>query len=84
MAHLKSNGLAVFLDVELSILESRIHDFLTRGLAKRPDQDLAELFRERFTLYTKYADITIKCVGLTQEEVCARIIDQERERLARA
>ena len=84
IAHLKSNGLAVFLDVELSILESRIHDFLTRGLAKRPDQDLADLFRERFTLYTKYADITIKCAGLTQEEVCARIIDQERERLARA
>jgi shikimate kinase len=84
MAHLKSDGLAVFLDVELSILESRIHDFLTRGLAKRPDQDLADLFRERFTLYTKYADITIKCAGLTQEEVCARIIDQERERLARA
>jgi shikimate kinase len=84
MAHLKSNGLAVFLDVELSILESRIRDFLTRGLAKRPDQDLAALFRERFTLYTKYADITINCAGLTHEEVCARIIDRERERLSRA
>jgi shikimate kinase len=78
MAHLRSDGLAVFLDVELPILESRIHDFLTRGLAKMPDQDLADLFRERFALYTKYADITIKCAGLTQEEVCARIIERER------
>jgi shikimate kinase len=78
MAHLKSDGLIVFLDLDLPTLESRIHDFLTRGLAKRPDQDLADLFRERFTLYTKYADITIECAGLTHEEVCARIIDRVR------
>jgi shikimate kinase len=80
MAHLKSHGLVIFLDVELPALESRIHDFLTRGLAKRPDQDLAGLFHERLTLYTKYADITIKCAGLTQGEVCARIINRAREK----
>jgi len=79
MAHLKSDGLVIFLDVDLPTLESRIHDFLTRGLAKRPDQDLADLFHERLTLYTKYADITIKCAGLTQGEVCARIINRARE-----
>jgi shikimate kinase len=80
MAHLKSDGLIIFLDVDSPTLESRVHDFGTRGLAKRPNQDLADLFHERFTLYTKYADLTIKCAGLTQEEVCARIIDQARER----
>lgn len=79
MARLKSDGLVVFLDVDLSTLESRIHDFRTRGLAKRPDQDFADLFRERFALYRKYADITIKCAGLTQGEVCARIIDRAGE-----
>jgi len=79
MAQLKSDGLVIFLDVDLPTLESRIHDFLTRGLAKRPDQDLADLFHERLTLYTKYADITIKCAGLTQGEVCARIINRARE-----
>ncbi len=78
MAHLRSDGLVIFLDVDLPTLESRIHDFRTRGLAKRPDQDFADLFHERFTLYTKYADITIKCAGLTQAEVCARIIDRAR------
>lgn len=80
MAHLKSDGLVVFLDVDLSTLESRIHDFRTRGLAKRPDQDFGDLFHERFALYTKYADITIKCAGLTQGEVCARIIDRASEK----
>jgi shikimate kinase len=80
MAHLKSDGLVVFLDVDLPTLESRIHDFRTRGLAKRPDQDFADLFHERFTLYTKYADITINCAGLTQGEVCEKIIDRAREK----
>jgi shikimate kinase len=75
MAHLRSDGLVIFLDVDLATLESRISDFSTRGLAKRPEQSLPELFDERFGLYTKHADITIKCENLTQEEVCERIIE---------
>lgn len=76
MVHLRSDGLVIFLDVDLTTLESRVHDYSTRGLAKSPDQDLADLFLERFVLYSKYADITIKCAGLNQEQVCARIIDK--------
>ena len=76
MTHLKSDGVIILLDVDLVTLESRISDFSTRGLAKRLDQSFAELFDERFALYTKYADITIKCAGLTQEDVCARIIEE--------
>jgi shikimate kinase len=76
MNHLKSDGLIVFLDVDLTTLESRVHDFKTRGLAKLPGQSFADLFYERFSLYTKYADITIKCAGLTQESVCMKIIEE--------
>lgn len=76
MTHLKSNGIIVFLNVDLPILESRVYDFDTRGLAKRPDQSFADLFEERFTLYTKYADITVECIDLTQEEVCEKIINE--------
>jgi shikimate kinase len=78
MCHLKSDGVIIFLDVDFSALELRVHDFKTRGLAKLPDQSFADLFRERFVLYTKYADITIKCAGLTQEDVCARIIEETK------
>lgn len=74
MTHLKSNGVIVFLNVELPVLESRIHNFATRGLAKRPDQSIKDLFEERFVLYTKYADITIECKNFIQEEVCEKII----------
>ena len=76
MTHLKSDGILIFLDVDLATLESRISDFSTRGIAKRPGQSFAELFDERFVLYTKHADISIKCDGITQEQVCERIIEE--------
>jgi shikimate kinase len=80
MMHLKSDGIVVFLDVDLATLRSRVHDYDTRGLAKRPDQTFADLFEERFVLYTKYADVTVNCVDLTHEEVCARIVDELNQR----
>jgi shikimate kinase len=76
MRHLKANGIAVFLNVDLGTLKSRVHDYDTRGLAKRPDQSVDDLFAERFALYRQHADITIDCVGLTHEEVCARIMQE--------
>ncbi len=79
MNHLKSNGIVVFLNVDLETLKFRVHDFDTRGLAKRPDQSIDDLFAERFALYRKYADITVDCVGLTHEEVCARIVKAAKE-----
>jgi shikimate kinase len=74
MAHLRSIGIIVFLDLELDTLQSRIRDFDTRGLAKRPGQGLKDLFEERLPLYNRYADVTVDCSGLTQEEVGAAII----------
>jgi shikimate kinase len=76
MTDLKSSGLVIFLDVDVATLESRVLDFSMRGLAKRPGQSFSELFNERYPLYAKYADITIKCAGLTQEGVCASIIEE--------
>jgi len=74
MKHLKAHGVAVFLLVDLPTLTARVHDYETRGLAKRPDQNLEDLFEERCALYRKHADITIDCIGLTHEEVCKRIL----------
>ena len=84
MAHLKQQGVAVFLDADLSVLEARVRDLDTRGLAKRPDQSFRELFEERMPLYAKYADLTIPCGHLTHEEVCARIIGELKEGHRRA
>ncbi len=74
MKHLKSDGIIVFLNVDLPTLESRVMDFGTRGLAKRPDQSFSDLFDERLPLYTKHSDITVDNTDLSQEMVCAEII----------
>ncbi len=76
MQHLKANGVIVFLNVDLPTLQLRVQDFNTRGLAKRPDQSLSDLFDERFMLYKKYADVTVKNTNITQEEICDIIINK--------
>lgn len=73
MKHLKASGVVVFLDVDLATLEARVQDFSERGIAKDPDQTFAQLFAERLPLYKKYADITIKSVGHSPEDLCAEI-----------
>ncbi len=73
MRHLAQDGIIVFLNADLPCLRSRIRNYETRGLAKRPDQSFQELFDERYQLYCKYADIVVDCSQLTQEEVCEEI-----------
>ncbi|HVN24752.1 MAG TPA: shikimate kinase [Syntrophorhabdales bacterium] len=78
MEHLKLEGLVFFLETDLTTLVSRVRDFETRGLAKRQDQTLADLYTERSPLYEKYADVIVSCANLTHEEVCARIMEELR------
>jgi shikimate kinase len=74
MQHLASDGCIVFLHATMATLESRVHDFRTRGLAKRPNQDFTDLFQERMALYARYAAVTVECDGLSHEAVCEQII----------
>jgi shikimate kinase len=74
MSQLKKDGIVVFLQAGLETLKSRIRNYETRGLAKRPDQSFAELFRERQELYTRYADVIIESDDATQEKVCSDIM----------
>ena len=76
MIHLKRIGIIVFLHADLPTLNRRIHNYETRGLAKRPDQSFQDLFDERLALYEKYADITVQSSNLTQDQVCDAIVDQ--------
>jgi shikimate kinase len=74
MQHLKQDGLCIFLEVNLDTLRSRITDYETRGIAKRPDQSFDDLFAERTRLYRQYADITINGDGKNQDTVCNEIL----------
>ena len=73
MAHLLDISTVIFLQVNFEEIIRRIHNFDTRGIAKRKDQTFEELFEERQVLYKKYAEVTINCNGLDQEQLAAHI-----------
>ncbi|HEY9118466.1 MAG TPA: shikimate kinase [Marinobacter sp.] len=74
MQHLKADADVVFLNIPLDVVLERIGDYGARGISRRPDQSLEELFTERLALYYAVADITIECVGRNQEEVCDAVV----------
>ena len=76
MNHLKRDGVTIFLHTALQTLKSRIHNYETRGLAKRPEQTFQDLFSERSILYKKYGDITVETSSHTQDQVCDEILIQ--------
>ncbi|RJX26529.1 MAG: shikimate kinase [Desulfurivibrio sp.] len=74
MDHLRRHGVLVLLEVDLASLRARVADFDTRGLVKRPEQTLEELFAERAELYLKYAELRIDCRQRSPQEVCSAVL----------
>lgn len=80
MAHLKGQGLTLFLDVPLRDLTHRIHNYENRGIARHPNQSFPDLFEERGELYRKYADIRIDCAGLSAQQVLEKVVAEIENR----
>lgn len=76
MQHLKSYGPVVFLNVSLDELQRRIHNYASRGIARRPDQSFDDVFEERNRLYRQYADITVECDGKDQAAIIEELLTQ--------
>ncbi len=74
MTHLQSISKMIFLKADFEVLEKRINNFATRGIAKAENQTFKEFFKERQILYKRYADITIDCNALTQDLAAEKII----------
>lgn len=74
MRHLKQNSIVVFLDISLAAVRQRIGDFSLRGISKRPDQSLDDVFAERFELYIRYADVIIQGEHKSQNEVLEELL----------
>ena len=74
MAHLKENGICVYLRVDEQELIRRLTNIKTRGIACRPGETVAEIIAEREVYYNRYADITIDCVNTTAEQVVGMIM----------
>ena len=78
MAHLRASADVVFLDIPLALVRERIGDYGSRGIARRPDQSLDDLFEERQSLYLKHADIVIRGEGLAQDALCLAVASAVR------
>ena len=76
MAKLKEISTVVYLSLPVEVLEKRIKDIHSRGVAMKNGVTLKELFEERKVLYEKYADVTVECEGLTAEECVDKIIEK--------
>ena len=74
MQHLRSSGPVVYLDLPLVELTDRIDNYASRGIARCPTQSFKSLFRERSSLYNRYADHQLSCSKLTPQQVAALII----------
>ena len=59
MEHLKRIGCIVYLKVSKEELKKRLGNFKTRGIAIEKGKTFDDLYKERISLYEKYADITI-------------------------
>ena len=60
MAHLKENGVAVWLETPLSQISERMPEDLTdRGIAAPAGMDIRQIYRQREPLYAKYADLIV-------------------------
>jgi shikimate kinase len=75
MVHLLSISKIIFLEASFEEIKKRIHNFDTRGIAKNECQTFEDLFKERQVLYKKYAEITVHCDELDQEEIAVQIAE---------
>lgn len=75
MANLKRLGTIVYLKHRYEVINSRLTNITTRGVAMQEGQTLRDLYRERTPLYEKYADITLEADGLTTEQTVEAIRD---------
>jgi shikimate kinase len=75
MEHLGNMSVIIFLKADYDILKRRIKNFESRGIAKAPAQTFMELYRERQPLYEKYAQLTVDCNNIFQEEAAEIIAE---------
>jgi len=76
MVHLLDISTIVFLKADFDVIQGRIHNFTTRGIAKAENQTFRELYEERQLLYNKYAELSFDCNKFDQEEIASIIASE--------
>jgi shikimate kinase len=76
MAHLGNLGTIVYLQVSLVQLETRLANITDRGVVHAPGDSIADLYRQRTPLYTRYAQVTVNCDNQRPDQTVAAICAQ--------
>jgi shikimate kinase len=76
MAHLRSLGRAVYLQIDLMPLKNRLGNLDERGVLRMPGQTIDMLYAERCPLYERFADMTISTAGVTPDQVVTHVLRQ--------
>ncbi len=74
MEHLQSLGKVIYLQIDLDMLNERLHDAKNRGVTLREGQTIEQLYEERVPLYEKYADLTLSESGHALEDMVVQIV----------
>ncbi len=79
MKSLKENGRAYYLALPPNVLEKRLVNIKTRGIAMRRGESIKEVLSERKALYERYADVTVHCGAMSAEET-VRVLSGDYKR----
>ena len=65
MEHLSRIGKIVYIKISYETLESRLGDYVHRGVVMPDGYTLRDMYNERSALYEKYAEFTLESDGMT-------------------
>ena len=72
--HLKKRGWVCHMDIEPQILTERLDNIDTRGIVMETGQTIDSLYRQRYPLYMRHADVTVESGHLTPNQVLQKIL----------
>ena len=75
MEHLKKIGKVIYLELPINIINKRVKNIKTRGVAMQKGQTLEQLYEKRCPLCQKYADAVIQAEGKSMEELVEIIVE---------
>ncbi len=76
MQHLKKDSTVVFIDVPLDEIKRRVTNIKTRGIVFDKGETLDDVYRQRYPLYKKYADVTVDFLNGTIENTVELILSK--------
>jgi len=82
MGHISTDRTTFYLEVPIDILEDRVTDYATRGIAGPPGSPLTKVFEDRHKLYLTCADQIIPCANETPNEIVELLIGRLQKEIS--